>query len=446
MSSRISKYTGFLAAILITLSATSSVWAKDSDPYDIDKRFGEWKSLFNGKDISGWQTAKTRQAGGKNLWTVEDGALTNVRAGVNDICTIEEFTAYELIVEYRLPPRKNPNKPHGNSGVYLRGTCEVQIFDSYGKPDDKLSAADCGAIYGVGYVALTNTQKKPGEWNKFRIIHVGDHITVYHNDVLIQDNVFQPSRTGGAMGHYPTGDKHKLTGRKGPLMFQGDHGKVWYKNIKIRPLMQGKGWRPIWNFADLSEFKGDKGDKRKWKVHTIEVGKEKKKMATAFTNTAVGGGGHDLWTNEAFGNFLVFYQYKGDTGIPDKLNLSDKSGNSGFYLRDQWEIQIHKPGKVGKAQGKHHDAALYSKKVPDRISHNGNDRWNTMCVRLVQDKITVWQNGILIHDNVQLKTRTDNHGVKTKVFSKAPFKLQGDHGKVWFTNLRILPLPDDAKE
>jgi hypothetical protein len=414
--------------------------ADDSDnPWDLDPRFGEWKTLFNGKDLSGWQTAKPAQAGGQNLWVVEDGALTNVRGGVNDICTVEEWSDYELVLEYKLPEREKPDAANGNSGVYLRGTCEIQVYDSYGTSDKDLSNADAGAIYGVGYVPLTNVQKKPGEWNRFRVIHVGHRITVYHNDVLIQDNVYQDRPTGGAMSRYPTGDKHPLTGEKGPLMLQGDHTKVWYRNIRIRPLCAGPGWRPLWNGKDLSEFTA-RGDSRakdglRWEVRD-----------NAFTNKSQGGSGHDIWTKESFGNFLVFYQYKGDTGRPANLNLEDASGNSGFYLRDQWEIQVHSPGGDKKAQGKHGDASLYSYHAPARISHNGDDRWNTMCVRLVGNAITVWQNGILIHDKVVLPTRTDNHGEPTKAFSTAPFKLQGDHGKVWFTNLRILPLPDDAKE
>ena len=248
-----------LAAVTTMLGVTTlgTLGADEHvDPWDLDKRFGGWTTLFNGKDLTGWQTAKTNQQGGKNRWQVEDGTLTNISGGMNDICTLEEFTDYELLIEYRLPPRKNPDKAHGNSGVYLRGTCEVQVYDSYGKADKDLAPADCGAIYGKNFVALTNVQKKPGEWNQYRIIHVGDHITVYHNDVLIQDNVYQKDRTGGAMGRYPTGDKHKLTGRKGPLMLQGDHTKVWYRNIRIRPLTVGKGWRSIWSDGDkdLSAF------------------------------------------------------------------------------------------------------------------------------------------------------------------------------------------------
>ena len=410
-----------LAILLVCIFCiTNTLRAADDKSRDIDAGFGEWKTLFDGKSTKGWQNAKPkRQAGGKNLWAAEDGALANIRGGVNDICTVEEFTDYELEIDYKIPPK-------GNSGVYLRGTCEVQIFDSFGKADKDLSKADSGAIYGVGYVALKNAQKKPGEWNTYRIIHVGHRITVWHNGVLIQDNVYQDKFTGGAMGVYP-GTNRKLTPKKGPLMLQGDHGKVWYRNIRIRPLCAGEGWTALWNGKDPSEFtaKNDRRAKKglRWAVED-----------NAFTNTAAGGGGHDIWTKGSYGNFLAFYQYRSDPKI--------HGGNSGFYLRDQWEIQIHGPRGGGQKEGKHGDGALYSYYPPAKLSNNGKNRWNTMCVKLVDNKISVWQNGILIHDNTSVPTRTDNHRVKPPVFSKAPFKLQGDHGKVWFANMKILPLPD----
>lgn len=65
-----------------------------------------------------------------------------------------------------------------------------------------------------------------------------------------------------------------------------------------------------------------------------------------------------------------------------------------------------------------------------------------MDVKVQGVKIWVWQNGKLIHDGRVCATRTDNHGVPTPAFSKAPFKFQGDHEKVWFANIYIKPLPD----
>ncbi len=356
--------------------------------------FGKWKPLFDGKGLGGWITA--RPAGAANVWLVEDGALTNGKDGVNDIRTEEEFGDYELEVSYKVPPR-------GNSGVYLRGQREVQVFDSHGK--DKLEPSDAGGIYGRS-APLANASKPAGEWNRFRILHIGHHITVWLNDVLVQDNVWSETPR-----------------ERGPILLQGDHTHVWYRDIRIRPLF-GEGWRPLWNGKDLTQLTlRDDGLKMDdlWKVEDH-----------AFTNTKWGGnGGHDAWTRESIGNFLVHYSYRSDPKI--------EGGNSGFYLRDQWEIQIldHPDTKES-----HSDGSLYSIHPPAVIARSGPERWNHMDVKVEGGKIWVWQNGKLIHDGKVCETRTDNHDVKTPRSSRAPFKFQGDHGKVWFTDLAIKPLAD----
>ena len=376
--------------------------------------FGKWVPLFNGKDTTGWTNAKGAD-GDKNRWTVEDGALTNETKGVNDACTVDEFEDYELEIEYKVPKG-------GNSGVYLRGAVEVQVYDSHGqKPTDH----DAGAIYG-GFIPLANPSKPAGEWNKFRILHIGPRITVWHNDVLVQDNIVRAAPTNGQMLTHPK-SKNKIDGRKGPIMLQGDHEKVWYRNIRIRPLFAAAaGWKPLWNGKDLSEFtaRGD-GRAKDGLVWKVEDG--------AFTNTKSASQGHDIWTGQPYGNFLVHYAYKSDPAV--------EGGNAGFYLRDQWEIQIYRETKL---DDKHTDGCLYSIYTPLVIARNKPDQWNHMDVKVEGMKIWVWQNGKLLHDGRILETRTDNHAVATKAFSKAPFKLQGDHGKVWFTSLYIKPLPDSG--
>jgi len=366
--------------------------------------FGAWKDLSGGKDLSLWKNAKEKD--GKNRWKMEDGALTQEtdNGGVNDICTVEEFGSYELELDYKVPSG-------GNSGVYLRGQIEVQICDSTakaGKTAD-LGPGDCGGIYGVAG-PLKMPQKPVGEWNHYRILHVGNQITVWHNGVLIQDNLWCDKPTGGTMGG--------LKIDRGPIMLQGDHSKVWYQNLRLRPLF-GDGWKALWNGKDLSEFRPTNDDV--WKIEDH-----------AFTNVKWGGnGGHDIWTKEPYGNFLVHYAYRSDPNIED--------GNSGFYLRDQWEIQI----LGSQSKEAHSDAALYDCKGVDVLArHDDPLRWNYMDVKVEGMKISVWQNGKLIHEGVQLDRRTDSAGTPTKEFSKKPFKLQGDHGRVWFSQLFIKPLPD----
>lgn len=380
---------------------------------------GQWLPLFNGKDTKGWLNAKADR-GSPNRWKADEGALTiDLKPGEqgNDACTEELFENYELECEYKVPPG-------GNSGVYLRGWIEVQILDSFPKKAKaaKLGQGDAGAIYSAG-APLVNASKPAGEWNQFRILHLGDRITVYLNGELVQDNMHVPSSTPGSMAGSPLAREWKLDGKRGPILLQGDHGPVWYRNIRIRRRLDARdGWRPLWNGKDLSEFTA-RGDPRakdglRWSIesHAFSNGKH------------TGGNGHDIWTNEAFGNFLVHYEYKSGPG----------DANSGFYLRDQWEIQIESKNDLSS---KHSDGALYSTYPVAQVARNAPDQWNHMDVKLVGNKVWVWQNGKLIHDGRELTKRTDS-GAPTPAFSKAPFKLQGDHGTVAFTNLWIKPLPD----
>ena len=369
------------------------------------EEFGAWKPLFNGKDVSGWVNVRDANAGKPpERWQVEDGALTNGSGGVDDICSAEEFENYELELEYKIPPQ-------GNSGIYLRGAIEVQILDSKGRTTN-LGPGDVGGIYG-GAPPLANPQK-PAEWNKLLIKHVGYRIMGYHNDVVVQNNLFRAENTPGCH------EKYVGTPRRGPVMFQGNHSKVWFRNIRIRPIASGDLWRPIWT--------GEKDDfDAAFSSSNRPTDKNAVRDAWAYDDHAVTNvKGRDMWTKEAFGNFLVHYEYR-------------SQGNSGFYLRDQWEIQIN---RATKRPGKHDDGALYSLFAPAQAARNADAEWNHMDVKVQGVKIWVWQNGKLIHDGRVCATRTDNHGVPTPAFSKAPFKFQGDHEKVWFANIYIKPLPD----
>lgn len=178
-----------------------------------------WITLFAGTGLDGWVNA--RDAGAENKWSIEHGAMTNVEHG-NDIATKALFGDFELFIEYKTVPA-------GNSGVYLRGRIEIQVFDSNGKA--AVDKADAGAIYDM-YAPAVNAAKPAGEWNSIEARYVGNRLTVKLNGQVVQDNVTVDDVTGGAL----PGDVNEA----GPLMLQGDHGKVWYRNIRIRPV-KGQG-------------------------------------------------------------------------------------------------------------------------------------------------------------------------------------------------------------
>ena len=173
-----------------------------------------WISLFNGEDLSGWQNARKPDA--ENKWLVEDGLLTN-KDHANNIGTIGNYKNFCLKLEYKIVAK-------GNSGVYLRGRVEVQILDSHGK--EKLVHGDDGGIYGQ-YAPAVNASNPAGEWNTLWACYKGDTLIVKLNGKIVQDSVTIAKRTGGAL---PGG-----VNEAGPIMLQGDHGKIWFRNMMIRP-------------------------------------------------------------------------------------------------------------------------------------------------------------------------------------------------------------------
>ena len=164
--------------------------------------------LFTGRDLSGWHAV-----GGNNEWEAAEGVLRNRKSGGN-LVTDATFDDFKLHLEFRYPAG-------GNSGVYLRGRYELQIADSDAAEPDYGSL---GAVYG--YLAPSvMAAKKAGEWQSFDVTLVGRHVTVALNGTTIIADREIPGITGAAL------DSHE--GKPGPLLLQGDHGPIDYRNLTI---------------------------------------------------------------------------------------------------------------------------------------------------------------------------------------------------------------------
>jgi hypothetical protein len=172
--------------------------------------WGDPVKLFNGTDVSGWHAS-----GSTNQWIAENGVLKSPKPGSNLISNAT-FTDFKLHVEFRYAA-------HGNSGVYLRGRYEVQITDHYPDtpPKDGL-----GAVYGF-IKPNEPVTTKPGEWITYDITLIGRNVTIVVNGKTIVCNQEIPGITGGAL------DSHE--GKPGPIMLQGDHEPIEYRNIVITP-------------------------------------------------------------------------------------------------------------------------------------------------------------------------------------------------------------------
>ncbi len=207
---------------------------------------------FNAKDLTGWKLKDQKKSKWKVCTVVmnpekdreflevtsstEKPFLTNFVGGGCDIFTEDKFGDMTLELEFMVPKGSN-------SGIYVMGEYEVQILDSYGKPDGQLGQGDLGALYGAA-APKKNASKKPGEWQKFVIefraprfeggkkVANARFVKVILNGELIHEQVEMKGPTPGG-----------LTGKEaetGPLMFQGDHGPVAFRNIVITPTPAGK--------------------------------------------------------------------------------------------------------------------------------------------------------------------------------------------------------------
>ncbi len=183
------------------------------------------ESLFNGKDLSGWEALNNTPAtvtNPKNNWTVKNGEITNLSRGSN-LRTTRTFTDFKLHIEFNVPQGEN-------SGVYLRGRYETQVGLGGGPnaPAPKSSnnmAPSVGSIYGFVKFPLTSAVLAD-TWHVYDVTLIGRYVTVVLDGVKGIDNQEIPGITGGAMDS----DEAK----PGPFYLQGDHhGGVRYRNITV---------------------------------------------------------------------------------------------------------------------------------------------------------------------------------------------------------------------
>lgn len=239
-----SKWTATIAATLVVVMAVSGVqgdeylsgieWAEPAiiDPGGPDKAPCDAIVLFDGKDLSAWD--------GGEKWTVADGAIT---AGPGTLRSKEKFGDCQVHIEWASASDvKGDGQGRSNSGVFLMGTYEVQVLDSY---DNKTyHDGQCGAIYKQ-HPPLVNACRKPGEWQEYDIIWKAPKfdeegklvspafVTVLHNGVVIQNHFELLGDTP-----YHRAPEYRAHPDKGPITLQYHGNPVRFRNIWVRELKE----------------------------------------------------------------------------------------------------------------------------------------------------------------------------------------------------------------
>jgi hypothetical protein len=188
---------------------------------------GEWKPLFNGKDLDGWKAV----GGPMASWKVEDGLLFCSGKGSGWLSTTGEYSNFEIELEFRVPDA-------GNSGVFLRAPhegdpayagMEIQILDDHWpKYASARPAQFTGSLYDV-QAASPRVTKKAGEWQKMDIVADGKRVKVTLNGTLVVDTNLKD--------HVDSAAKHPgITRDKGYVGLQNHGSRLDFRNIRIREL------------------------------------------------------------------------------------------------------------------------------------------------------------------------------------------------------------------
>ena len=200
------------------LEAGSSTPQDNTNVLSAEENAEGFKLLFDGKSLDGWTY---RRPDGNKSWSVQRGILCNVlapNAHGTDIYSTTKYRDFIVRYEYQVPPGSN-------SGFYLRGRYEIQIFDNSNK--DGHDKGLNGDIYNVASCALPAT-RKAGQWQQVEARMIGNKITVILNGVKVHENVVVDHGTGSHLDDN--------VNDPGPILLQGDHGSVAFRNVRIKTL------------------------------------------------------------------------------------------------------------------------------------------------------------------------------------------------------------------
>jgi len=185
------------------------------DDYDANAKhqYGKPVNLFDGKTLDNWGVQYKEKPLG---WKIENGVMTNEAHG-NNLISKQTFKDYKIHCEYKLDKESN-------SGIYLRGRYELQVLDDFGKGTESHGHM---ALYSR-VAPMLNASRPIGEWQTMEAVIVGNRVTVTLNGRVVQNNIQIDGITGGAL------DSNE--GAPGPVMLQGDHGRVWFRKVVVTPI------------------------------------------------------------------------------------------------------------------------------------------------------------------------------------------------------------------
>lgn len=439
--------TAILRKVSKTLKNPDAGYQRESIKKYLDEnpQEGGFVSIFNGKNLDGWKglvenpvkrakmTPKELAAAqakadatAKTGWVIENGELLFTGKGDN-LCTDKQYGDFEMLIDWKLYPGPEPD-----AGIYLRGTPQVQIWDT--------ARVNVGAQVGSG--GLYNNRQNPGkplkvadqkvgEWNTFRIRMVGERVSVWLNDEQVTDNVVLENYWDRSQPIFPTEQ----------IELQAHGSKVAYRDIFIKEIErpepfrlpaeeEKEGFRILFDGTNLDEWTGNKKD------YVVESGN-----IVLYPSQSFGG---NLYTKDQFDNFIFRFEFMLTPGANNGLGIRAPLEGDAAYGGMELQILDNEAPIYKDLQVYQYHGSVYGVIPAKRGYLKPVGEWNYQEVIADGDRIKVILNGTTILDgNIREASKNGtidkrNHpGLLNKT---GHIGFLGHGSLVKFRNIRIKPL------
>lgn len=352
--------------------------------------------LFNGKDLAGWkglvenpiarakmspQELAVKQAEAdqkmRSNWGTRDGTIVFNGSGDN-LCSVKDYGDFEMLVDWRITK-------DGDSGIYLRGSPQVQIWDP--------ARVDVGAQVGSG--GLYNNQKNPGkpllradnpvgEWNTFRIAMIGEKVTVYLNGIKVVDSVVLENYWDRKQAIFP----------RGPIELQAHGTDLAFRDVYVREISDTEysltdeertdGFASLFNGRDLGGWVGNKGG------YKVEEG------IMVYQPTAENRG--NLYTEREYGDFQLRFEFQLTPGANNGVGIRAPLEGDAAYVGMEIQILDDTAPVYADLQAYQYHGSVYGVIPAKRGFLKPVGEWNSEQIIAKGSRIQVILNGTAIVD------------------------------------------------
>jgi hypothetical protein len=401
-----------------------------------------FKPMFNGKDLTGWQglvenpvarakmkpeeLAKKQIEADKKVagnWSVKDGCIWFNGSGEN-LCSIKDYSDFEMITDWKISKA-------GDSGVYLRGSPQIQIWDT--------SRVEVGAQVGSG--GLYNNQKnisKPlkvadnpvGDWNTFRIVMIGEKVSVWLNGDLVVDNVTMENYWDRKIPIFPKG-AIELQAHGTDLAFRDIYVReISEKEYNLTPDEKAEGFTSLFNGRNLDNWIGNK------ESYIAEDAMIVVKPS--------GGSGGNLYTEKEYADFIFRFEFQLTPGANNGLGIRAPLTGDAAYAGMELQILDDTAPVYANLQPYQYHGSVYGV-IPAKTGYlNPVGEWNYEEVIVKGTQIKINLNGTTIVDGDIAGPRdngTMDHNAHPGLKNKTGhIGFLGHGSELKFRNIRIKDL------